>query len=100
MSKNNKSGLGKFLLGAGIGVGLGILFAPKSGKETRADLKKKMDDLLEKAKNIKLFFPDWEQSNIRQSHMSPTFHKHKKELRKTKLFNWLITYFYGYMPIT
>ena len=39
MSK--KSGLGKFLLGAGIGVGLGILFAPKSGKETRADLKKK-----------------------------------------------------------
>ena len=52
MSKNNKSGLGKFLLGAGIGVGLGILFAPKSGKEARADLKKKMDDLLEKAKNI------------------------------------------------
>ncbi len=50
MSK--KSGLGKFLLGAGIGVGLGILFAPKSGKETRADLKKKMDNLLEKVKNI------------------------------------------------
>lgn len=51
MSKK-KSGLGKFLLGAGIGVGLGILFAPKSGKETRRDLKNKMDDLLEKAKNI------------------------------------------------
>ena len=50
MSK--KSGLGKFLLGAGIGVGLGLLFAPKSGKETRADLKKKMDQLIEKAKNI------------------------------------------------
>ena len=50
MSK--KSGLGKFLLGAGIGVGLGILFAHKSGKETRADLKKKMDNLIEKAKNI------------------------------------------------
>lgn len=50
MSK--KSGLGKFLLGAGIGVGLGLLFAPKSGKETRADLKKKMDELIEKAKNI------------------------------------------------
>lgn len=52
MSKN-KSGFGKFLLGAGIGVGLGILFAPKSGKETRQDLKEKMDDLVEKAKNIK-----------------------------------------------
>ena len=35
MSKSKKSGLGKFLLGAGIGVGLGILFAPKSGKETK-----------------------------------------------------------------
>ena len=52
MSKN-KSGFGKFLLGAGIGLGLGILFAPKSGKETRQDLKEKMDDLVEKAKNIK-----------------------------------------------
>ncbi len=52
MSKEKKSGLGKFLLGAGIGVGLGVLFAPKSGKETRQDLKEKMDDLLEKARNI------------------------------------------------
>lgn len=52
MSKE-KSGLGKFLLGAGIGVGLGILFAPKSGKETRQELKMKMDDLVEKAKGIK-----------------------------------------------
>lgn len=53
MSKEKKSGLGKFLLGAGIGVGLGVLFAPKSGKETRKELKEKMDDLVEKAKNIK-----------------------------------------------
>lgn len=52
MSKKN-SGLGKFLLGAGIGVGLGVLFAPKSGKETRKELKEKMDILVEKAKNIK-----------------------------------------------
>lgn len=53
MSKEKKSGFGKFLLGAGIGVGLGILFAPKSGKETRKELKEKMDDLVEKAKSIK-----------------------------------------------
>ena len=52
MSKDKGCGLGKFLLGAGIGVGLGILFAPKSGKETRQDLKNKCDDLLEKLKNI------------------------------------------------
>lgn len=52
MSKKG-NGLGKFLLGAGIGVGLGVLFAPKSGKETREDLKEKMDDLMEKIKNLK-----------------------------------------------
>lgn len=54
MSKEHKGGFGKFLLGAGIGVGLGILFAPKSGKETRKELKEKMDDLVEKAKNINI----------------------------------------------
>ncbi|MDE5539811.1 MAG: YtxH domain-containing protein [Bacilli bacterium] len=51
MSKE-KRGLGKLLVGVGIGVGLGVLFAPKSGKETRKELKEKMDDLIQKAKNI------------------------------------------------
>ena len=41
-----------FLLGAGLGLGLGILFAPKSGKETRQDLSKMINDLYEKAKEI------------------------------------------------
>ncbi len=50
--EKKKSGLGKFLIGAGIGVGLGVLFAPKSGKETRKELKNKMDDLIEKVKNL------------------------------------------------
>lgn len=50
MSK--KSGLGKFLAGAAIGAGLGILFAPKSGEETRKELKEKLDKLVEQAKNI------------------------------------------------
>lgn len=50
MSK--KSGLGKFIVGASIGAGLGLLFAPKKGSETRRDLKKKMDELIEKAKGI------------------------------------------------
>lgn len=48
----NKKGLGKFLVGAGIGAGLGILFAPKKGSETRRDLKNMMEDLIEKAKGI------------------------------------------------
>lgn len=51
MSKK-QSGFGKFLLGAGIGACLGILLAPKSGKETRKELKEKMDNLIEKAKEI------------------------------------------------
>lgn len=48
-----KKGFGKFLAGAAIGAGLGVLFAPKSGKETRADLKKKFDEVLEQVKSIK-----------------------------------------------
>lgn len=43
---------GNFLLGAGVGLGLGLLFAPKSGKETRDDLAKLIDTLIDKAKDI------------------------------------------------
>lgn len=52
--KNKKSGLGKFLVGLGVGAGLGMLFAPKSGEELRKDLKNKLNDFLEEAKNIDL----------------------------------------------
>lgn len=52
MSKEKKSGFGKFLAGAAIGAGLGILFAPKKGSETRADLKVKIEDLVKQIKNI------------------------------------------------
>ena len=49
MSKKEKlAGLGKFALGAAIGGALGVLFAPKSGKETRQDLKNKLDELVAK----------------------------------------------------
>jgi len=47
-----KSGFKKFLLGGAIGAGLGMLFAPKTGSETRKDLKVKLDDLLQKVKEI------------------------------------------------
>ena len=51
MSKKKK-GLGKLFAGMAIGAGLGVLFAPKSGKETRKELKEKMDDLINKARNL------------------------------------------------
>ena len=52
MSK--KSGIGKFVLGAGLGAGLALLFAPKKGSELREDLKKKLEELSNKVKDIDL----------------------------------------------
>ena len=49
---NKKSGVYKFLTGLGIGAGLGILFAPKSGSETRRELKNKLDEFVAELKNI------------------------------------------------
>lgn len=49
---NKKCGFGKFLVGVGIGAGLGLLFAPQEGSKTRKELKNKFDDLLVKVKAI------------------------------------------------
>ena len=51
--KMSKGGFGKFLAGVAVGIGIGVLIAPKKGSETRHDLKLKMDELLEKAKRLK-----------------------------------------------
>lgn len=45
-------GFGKFIAGAAIGVGLGVLFAPKSGEETRKELKEKFEELIQKVKEL------------------------------------------------
>ena len=50
--KGKKSGSGKFVAGAVVGAGLGVLFAPKKGSETRAELKTKMDELIKQIRKI------------------------------------------------
>lgn len=53
MSKEKKKfGFLKFLTGAAVGAGLGILFAPKKGSETRKELKTKIDDMISKLKEV------------------------------------------------
>jgi gas vesicle protein len=52
MSK--KGGFGKFLGGIALGAGLGLLFAPDKGENTRKVLAKKIDELLKKLNDIDL----------------------------------------------
>lgn len=51
MSKK-KGGFLKFAAGVGLGVGIGMLLAPKKGEELRKELKLKLEELLNKAKDI------------------------------------------------
>jgi gas vesicle protein len=41
-----------FLAGLGIGIGLGILFAPMSGEDTRENLSQRASDLADSARDI------------------------------------------------
>ena len=52
MSNTKKNGFGKFLAGIGIGAGLGLLLAPKSGEATTKILKQKINELINEAKKI------------------------------------------------
>ncbi len=51
---SRKSGLAKFVGGLALGAGLGVLFAPDKGENTRKVLKKKVDDLVVKIKEVDL----------------------------------------------
>jgi gas vesicle protein len=51
MSENNDNLLKGMLIGGLIGVVVGILYAPKSGKETRDDIVRTTEDLLLRAKD-------------------------------------------------
>ena len=47
-----KKGTGKLLVGASIGAAVALLFAPKKGEELRKDLTDKINEMLNKAKNV------------------------------------------------
>lgn len=54
MKKNNEVNklIGTFVVGTAIGAGLGVLFAPRKGSETRQILKSKMDEFVVNLKEI------------------------------------------------
>lgn len=50
----SKKGLGKFIGGVALGAGLGLLFAPDKGENTRKVLAKKIEELINKVKEVDL----------------------------------------------
>ena len=52
--KISKKGLVKFVLGAGIGAGLALLFAPKKGSDLRRDIKRKFDEFMKDVDKIEI----------------------------------------------
>ena len=62
MSERNGDLLKGLIVGGLIGAALGILYAPKSGKETREDIARKTEELMNKAKE------EYEKAVIKSKH--------------------------------
>lgn len=74
MSSKNANGALALLVGAAIGVGVGILFAPDKGSRTREKIKDGFDDFKDQAKT------KWD--NLEEETMDK-FSKTKDELKET-----------------
>lgn len=52
IERRGGSGIGLFLLGAALGAGIALLFAPQSGEETRADIRRVARKAKRKARDL------------------------------------------------
>jgi gas vesicle protein len=52
IEKHTGGGVGDFLLGALVGAGIALLFAPKSGRETRSDIKRGARTAQDKVRDV------------------------------------------------
>jgi gas vesicle protein len=50
--EQNAPGVGSFIIGLAVGAGLALLFAPRSGAETRRDLQRKAREVGDQAQDI------------------------------------------------
>lgn len=71
---------GGILAGLAAGAALGLLFAPKSGKETRADIKKKADEAAKKGKALYEEYSDKVESEAAK--LKSKVNRATKELKK------------------
>lgn len=74
MSSKNANGALALLVGAAIGVGIGILFAPDKGSKTREKMKDGLDDLKDQAKS------KWDSF---EEETKEKFSKTKEDLKET-----------------
>lgn len=50
--EQKESGIGSFLLGLAVGAGVALLFAPRSGEETRRDIQRKARKVTDQAQDL------------------------------------------------
>jgi gas vesicle protein len=74
MAEGNGGLLKGLIIGGMIGAAIGILYAPKSGKETREDIARKTEDLLAKARE------EYEKAVVKSKLAYESAVKHLEEL--------------------
>jgi len=80
MNKRNKTGFYAFLIGGMIGATIGLLYAPRSGDETRQLLKDESEEMVNKAKTSAREVQDTAMSTLQDAQTRlETFNRETKE---------------------